>query len=254
MVISSIFCHYITGNCGRRAEHNEDRHEFLIAVAEIDGKGKEKSRQKNQFNKRSDDGGFYFFDGLSSLETGSDGDERQRGGSGADTADGLIQECRKPEPGKDKEQGDDDTEENWIFEYIQYRFLHIMGRVILPFQSQDQHSKNIIERNGADDHQGSHACAVIHVINKSKTQDGGAAAVRCLNKGTFLGIIFHKKLCQPPDHQNDEKGGEKTEQYIAPVKTAFDIIFCQILENKGGKGCHKDIFIRYFSKMVIDDM
>lgn len=43
MVISSIFCHNIAGYCGWRTEHDKHSHEFLVAVAKIDGKWKEKS-------------------------------------------------------------------------------------------------------------------------------------------------------------------------------------------------------------------
>lgn len=195
MVISSIFCHYIAGYGGRGAKHNEDCHEFLISVAEKDGKREEKSRQQDKLDERSKEGRLYFFDGLSSLKTGSNGDQCQWGGSGADTADGFVQECRKPESGKDKEQGDEDAQENRIFEYIKDRFSYIRRGVILSFQSQDQHGKNVIERNSANDHQGSHTSVVVHVVDESKSEDGGAAAIGCLNESAFLEIIFHKKLC-----------------------------------------------------------
>lgn len=81
----------------------------------------------------------------------------------------------------------------------------------MPFQCQDEHSENVIEGNGADDHQGSHPGAVVHIINESKPQDSGTAAVRGLDKGTFLGVVFHEKLRQPPDCEDNEKGNEKAE-------------------------------------------
>ena len=51
MVISSIFCHYIAGYGSGRAKHDQYCHKFLVSVAEIDGEGKEKGRQKNQFDE-----------------------------------------------------------------------------------------------------------------------------------------------------------------------------------------------------------
>lgn len=119
MVISSIFCHDIAGDGGRRSQHDEDRHQFLIPVAKIDSRRQEESAEQNQFNKRGDEGRLYFFDRFSSLKACPNGDQCQWCGSGADAADGFVQECRKPQPGKNKEQGDKDAEENGIFENVQ---------------------------------------------------------------------------------------------------------------------------------------
>lgn len=96
MVISSIFCHDITGYGGRGTQHDEDRHQFLVPVAEADSEREEQGSKEDQLDHRGDDGRFYLLEGFSALEPGADGDQCERCGSGADAADGFIQKGRQP--------------------------------------------------------------------------------------------------------------------------------------------------------------
>lgn len=257
MVISSIFCHYITGDRGGRTKHDKDCHQFLIPVADINGRGKKKCGQEYQLDKRSQERRLYFFYGILSLKSRPDGDQSQRSGGGSDTADSFFQECWEPEAGKDEEKGDQDTQENRIFCNIHKRFSQagiFLPRPAAAFQGQDQYREYIVERDGADDHQRCHTCAVIHIVNKGKSQDGGAAAVGSLDKGTLLRRVFHKEFRQAPDGEDDTKSHKKAKQHIASVKAAFNIVFCQVFKDQGGQGRHKNISVCGSGKGSVDDM
>lgn len=38
MIVSRIFCHNVARDSGGRAEHDENRHELLIAIPQVNGK------------------------------------------------------------------------------------------------------------------------------------------------------------------------------------------------------------------------
>ncbi len=95
MVISSIFCHNITGNGGGGSQHDKDRHQLLVPVAEKDGEREEKGGKQDQLDKRGDGSQSDFFDCFSALEPGANGDQCQWCGGGADTADRFIQKSGK---------------------------------------------------------------------------------------------------------------------------------------------------------------
>lgn len=145
--------------------------------------------------------------------------------------------------------------EGWgFYKYIFYRCPDIWFLVIiLAFQGEYDHCKYVEQRDGTQDHKRSHAGAIVHIIDKSQSQNGSAATVRRLNKCTFFGFIFHKKLCQTPDDENGSEGGKEAEHDIASVKVFPKIILCQIFKNQDWKRCIKDIFIHGLNKIIPDD-
>lgn len=125
---------------------------------------------------------------------------------------------------------------------------------IFTLKREDDHGKDVVEGNSADDHQGSHPCAVIHIINESKTQDGGAAPVGCLDEGAFLCAIFHQKFRQSPDGEYAAESDGEAEKDIASIEAAFNIIFCQVFKYQSRQGGHKNVFIGNLCEMIINYM
>lgn len=122
------------------------------------------------------------------------------------------------------------------------------------FQGQYYYGENIVERYGSDDHQGSHPCAVVHIVNKSQSQDRGTAAVRRLDKGAFSGIILHKKLCQSPYGKYDAESDGEAEEHISSVKAVLNIIFCQVFKHQRRKSGLENEPVSGLGEMIINYM
>lgn len=218
MVISSIFCHNITGYGGGRAQHDEDGHQLLVAVAQIDSQRQKEGSQQNQFDKGSQYRRLYFFDSSAALKTGTDREQRKRCCRGSDAVNGLLDKRGEADIEKGEGKGNEDTKQDGVFQYVQgrpadprYICRVVRGSRVRSLQGQDDDSKYIIERDCSDDHQGSHACAMVHVVDKCKTQNGSAATIRGLDKGALLCFVLHEDFCQSPYSQDDKESYKKTE-------------------------------------------
>lgn len=154
---------------------------------------------------------------------------------------------------KGEGKGSQNADQDWVCQYAEDSRAYFDRCRTMPLDGQYDHGKYIIERNCSDDHQRSHACVMVHIFDKGKAEDGGAAPIGCLDEGALFGIIFHEEFCQAPDGKDDEKGYDEAEQHIAAVEIAFNIILCQIFEYQDWQSSSKDVFVCGFGKLVVND-
>ena len=67
--------------------------------------------------------------------------------------------------------------------------LRISAPFILPHYGQYYNRHNVIKRHTCHDHQRSHACLTVNILDKGNPEDRRTAPVKCLDKLTLQALI-----------------------------------------------------------------
>ena len=196
-----ILCHNVrTGRRGA-AQHDEQCNQFLIPEPQHHSHRHKHRRQPHGLQQGCCQCGHQLFDGLGPLKTGTDGQQRQRGGDGSQIVQRFGGNSRQADRQQRKHRAGDNAQQDRVGGHAFQQLLQ-RGRTFLfgRFQHQNQHSKNVEQRYAAQHHQRGHARRAVDVLDERHAQHSRTAAVAGLYELAYDGLIPDQDMCRAPDH------------------------------------------------------
>ena len=195
--MSHIFGHDKATHGCRRAEHDEDCDEAVIAEPQMNGDRQKERAKQHKLKKRSGDCRLQHGNCLFEMKACPHCHQAERRGKICDIADSLRKNhglrnaaCRPDEPYKNAEN--DRIRRNAAAglpdELCASVFRFRSSIRARKFQKEYRH--NIVERNGADDHHGRHAGIAVNILNKADAQKCGTGTIGGLREFAAGFFVF----------------------------------------------------------------
>ena len=140
---------------------------------------------------------------------------------------------------------------HYVFQSSQHQLLGV-GRVAVVgcCQGENNDGGDVVQGYCSHNHQGGHGGVSVDVVDKGDSQNGGTAAVRCLNDLAPFCPVFSRQG-QEKGNADTKQCGKKAEQHEFAVPHCLKICLGQVHEQQYRQQCFKDKLVQLGGGVVV---